>query len=97
MVKTCYLSLISEVSYLTTPRIAPVPLDAPPAEAKETFDAFMAKRGNVPNLFRTLALRPEVMKAYSTMLDKVLNTGTVETALKEMAVIRVSLINDCEY
>lgn len=82
---------------MTTPRIAPVSLESPPAEVKESFDLFMARRGNVPNLFRTLALRPQVMQAYATMLDKVLNTGTVETALKEMCVIRVSLINDANY
>lgn len=82
---------------MTTPRIAPVSLESPPEGTQEIFDRFMATRGNVPNLYRTLALRPEIMMAYYTLLDKVLNTGTVETALKEMAVIRVSLINDCEY
>lgn len=82
---------------MSAPRIAPVSLDSPPEGAKASFDHFLATRGNVPNLFRTLALRPEIMLAYSTLLDKVLKTGTVETALKEMAVIRVSLINDCDY
>jgi alkylhydroperoxidase family enzyme len=82
---------------MPSPRMEPVSLESPPEEVRETFQSFLAKRGNVPNLFRTLARRPEVMRAYATLLDKVMNTGTVETALKEMAVIRVSLINACEY
>lgn len=82
---------------MTTPRIPPVSLENPPDEVKESFALFLARRGNVPNLFRTLALRPGFMNAYSTLLDTVLNTGTVPTALKELCVLRVSLMNGAEY
>lgn len=82
---------------MSEPRIAPVGLENPPAGAETLFADFMAKRGNVPNLFRTLALRPEIMNGYAAVLNASLNTGTVPVALKEMVAIRVSLINDCEY
>lgn len=80
-----------------TPRIPPVPLETAPDDVKPVFDAFMAARGNVPNLYRTLALRPAIMKGYKAMMDAALGQGTVETALKEMVAVRVSLINGCEY
>lgn len=81
----------------SAPRIAPIPLVDPPENVRESFALFMARRGNVPNLFRTLALRPELMNAWFTLLDTLLNTGTVPTALKEMVIVRVSVINGSGY
>jgi len=80
-----------------SPRIPPISLESPPESVRESFALFMARRGNVPNLFRTLALRPELMNAFSTLLDTLLNTGTVATALKEMVIVRVSVINGSGY
>jgi alkylhydroperoxidase family enzyme len=82
---------------MTTPRIPPMSLTNPDPAVKPTFDAFIAARGSVPNLFRTLAWRPAIMTAYQNLMGACLNQGTVPTALKELCVIRVSLINGCEY
>lgn len=79
------------------PRI-PVVTDAEAtAELKPAFDAFREERGNVPNMFRTLAHRPAIMTAFRDALQAVLHTGTVPLRTKEMVVVRVSRINQCKY
>jgi uncharacterized peroxidase-related enzyme len=82
---------------MTTPRIAPMALDAAPPEAKPVFDAFYAQRGNVPNMFRTLALRPEIMTTAAAHMKAILGTGTLPLRLKEMMAVRVSQMNGCRY
>jgi alkylhydroperoxidase family enzyme len=66
-------------------------------EAREVFNAFLKERGNVPNMFRTVAHRPEIMKTMTAHFRAVMNTGTVEKKLKELVAVRVSYLNHCEY
>lgn len=78
-------------------RIKPMEIENANEEAKEIFDRFMRERGNIPNMFRTLAYRPELLKTASAHLNAVLKTGTVDIRLKEMIAVRVSLLNQCLY
>ncbi|MBO9539834.1 carboxymuconolactone decarboxylase family protein [bacterium] len=78
-------------------RIAPVPVDTASEGVKAVFDSFMAARGNVPNMFRTLALVPELVTTLQAHFAAVLNAGTVELKLKELVVVRVSQLNNCDY
>lgn len=79
------------------PRIEPVQPDSAPPEALPVFEAFLAQRGNIPNLFRTLAWRPEIMRTAADHFRAVLGTGTVPLLLKELLAVRVSQINRCAY
>jgi alkylhydroperoxidase family enzyme len=72
------------------------PAQADP-ETRQVFDRFLKERGNVPNMFRTMAHRPEIMKTMTAHFRAVLNTGTVDKRLKEMVAVRVSHLNRCEY
>ena len=72
------------------------PEDATP-EVKEVFDRFKRTRGNIPNMFRTLALRPEIAVTADAHMRAVLNSGTVDPALKELVVVRTSANNNCAY
>lgn len=78
-------------------RIRPLTPEEVDADTKEIFDAFMKQRGNIPNMFRTLAIRPEYLKTVIAHFRTVLNTGTVDLRTKEMLVVRVSQINECHY
>jgi alkylhydroperoxidase family enzyme len=44
-----------------------------------------------------LAYVPDVANAYAGLINKTLNQGSLPVALKELAVIKVSLVNGCEY
>ena len=61
------------------------------------YDHFMKVRGNVPNMFRTVAHRPEIMKTMIAHFRAVMETGTVSARLKELVIVRTSQINRCEY
>ena len=79
------------------PRIEPPCAEEVTPDILPVWEAFYHKRGNVPNMFRTLSLRPEMARATAACMDAILNTGTVELRLKEMVVVRVSQLNACAY
>ena len=66
-------------------------------ESQQVFDDFLRERGNVPNMFRTVAHRPEIMRTMVAHFRAVMNTGTVPKKLKELVIVRTSQINHCEY
>ena len=63
----------------------------------EIFETYLKERGNVPNMFRTVAHRPEFLRTMIAHFRTVMNTGTVPTKMKELLTVRVSQINHCEY
>jgi alkylhydroperoxidase family enzyme len=63
----------------------------------EIYDLYLKERGNVPNMFRTVAHRPEILRTLIAHLRAVMNTGTVPAKLKELLIVRTSQINRCEY
>jgi alkylhydroperoxidase family enzyme len=71
--------------------------DQADAATREVFDVFLKERGNIPNMFRTVAQRPEVLKTMTAHFRAVMNTGSVDKKLKELVGVRVSHLNACEY
>jgi uncharacterized peroxidase-related enzyme len=61
------------------------------------FDKVFAHRGNVPNMFRVMAHRPEIFATMQAHFGAVLNTGTVSTKLKELIIVRTSQVNETPY
>ncbi|MGA2569677.1 MAG: carboxymuconolactone decarboxylase family protein [Terracidiphilus sp.] len=61
------------------------------------FDKVFAQRGNVPNMFRVMAHRPEIFSTMQAHFAAVLNTGTVPARLKELLIVRTSQVNDTPY
>jgi len=49
------------------------------------YDKIYAVRGNVPNMFRTRAHRPEIFSTMMAHFSAVLNPGTVSTKLMELS------------
>ena len=63
----------------------------------EIFDHYQKVRGNVPNMFRTMAHRPEIMRSMVAHFRAVMETGTLSQKLKELVIVRTSQINRCAY
>ena len=61
------------------------------------FDTYIQERGKVPNMFRTVAHRPEIFRTMIAHFRAIMNTGTVPAKLKELVIVRTSQINRCEY
>ncbi len=78
-------------------RISPLHPDDAPPEARETLREFYTARGNVPNMFRTLARRPQVMKTASDHMSAIVTDSAVEPRVLELLSVRVSILNACRY
>ena len=61
------------------------------------YDRYLKTRGNVPNMFRTMAHRPEIFETIIAHMEAVLKTGTLSTALKELVIVRTSQLNRTPY
>jgi uncharacterized peroxidase-related enzyme len=61
------------------------------------YDKAFAQRGNVPNMFRVMAHRPEIFATMQAHFAAVLNTGTIPTRLKELIIVRTSQVNVTPY
>jgi alkylhydroperoxidase family enzyme len=79
------------------PRISRLDRSQVSEEVAHIFDHFMKVRGNVPNMFRTVAHRPEILSTMIAHFRAIMETGTVEAKLKELVITRTSQINRCEY
>ena len=66
-------------------------------ESAKIYETYQKERGNVPNMFRTVAHRPEILRTMIAHFRAVMNTGTVPAKLKELAIVRTSQLNQCEY
>ena len=66
-------------------------------EIAARYDKVFAQRGNVPNMFRVMAHRPEIFATMQAHFAAVLNTGTVSTKLKELIIVRTSQVNETPY
>ena len=66
-------------------------------ELKDTFEKFAARAGKVPNFFASMAHRPAVLCAFLPFYKAIVNEGTVEAKYKELAYLRASMVNGCEY
>jgi uncharacterized peroxidase-related enzyme len=80
---------MSRISKLDRSEVAP--------DMAALYDKIFAQRGNVPNMFRTMAHRPEIFSTMMAHFAAVLNTGTVSTRLKELIIVRTSQINVTPY
>jgi len=86
---------------MTQPAISrfPVPaIDALPDDIRERILAVQEKSGFVPNVFLTLAHRPEEFRAFFAYHDALMNKAEGLTkAEREMIVVATSNANQCQY
>jgi len=67
------------------------------SSSEKIYDRYLRERGNVPNMFRTLAHRPEIFETIIAHMEAVLNTGTLPKALKELVIVHTSQVNETPY
>jgi uncharacterized peroxidase-related enzyme len=81
----------------TAPRLSRVPRAQATPGVAAIYERYMRTRGNVPNMFRTVAHRPEIFETMIAHFEAILQTGTVPLRLKELVIARTSQINRCAY
>ena len=78
-------------------RIPKIEINEATGATKEIFDKVLKERGNVPNMFRTVALRPEILRTLVAHMRAIMEAPGVSAKLKELVIVRTSQINQCEY
>lgn len=79
------------------PRIRRLSKDEVPEAVRELFGSIGAQRGNVPNMFRIHAHRPEILRGVMAHLQAATTSGSVSVQTKELIATLVSKINECHY
>ncbi len=78
-------------------RISRIGYQDAPEPLRGIYDRWDEQRGNVPNMFRGMAHRPELLRTMERHFHCVMQTGSVSTKLKELLAVRVSQLNHCQY
>src|SRR6202163_2545753 len=66
-------------------------------EATALYDALLAQRGVVPNMFKALAYSPDIAKGVAGFLKPLLSDGALPGWYKELLAVRVSILCESEY
>jgi uncharacterized peroxidase-related enzyme len=82
---------------MTGPRVQPLSAEEAAPEVRPIFETYMKERGNIPNMFRTAAVRPKHFQTMIAHFRTVMNEGTVPALLKELLWVRISHLNQCRY
>ncbi len=77
--------------------INPLPKQKAAAETHATYDKLTHVFGFMPNIFGAMAHRPAVLETFVPLYTNIVNQGTVEARYKELAYLKVSMSNACEY
>ena len=78
-------------------RLTKLSKDEVAGDVRELYTRVGAQRGNVPNMFRVYAHRPEILKTMVAHMNAITTTGTVPIRTKELVATLVSRLNRCEY
>src|SRR4249919_1024956 len=71
-------------------RIPLLDRDAAPRDSQKVYDALLAARGVVPNMFKVLGYRPEIAQGVAGFLKPLLADGALPGLFKELVAVRVS-------
>ena len=82
---------------MTGPRVRPLTPEEAAPELRPIFDAYLRERGNIPNMFRSVAVRPKHLETMIAHFRTVMREGTVRALLKELLWVRISHLNGCRY
>ena len=79
------------------PRIKPVDYSDATVEVQQVFDEIKGAFGMIPNLFKTAAHFPPLLKANWEKVKAVMMQGTLTRKTKEAIAVLVSKDNSCKY
>jgi uncharacterized peroxidase-related enzyme len=82
---------------MPAPRIPLLARESAAPDAQKIYDALLAARGVVPNMFKVLAYRPEIAQGVAGFLKPLLSDGALPGFYKELIAIRVSHHQHCTY
>jgi len=79
------------------PVVTPLVEEKAPEELKPVYETMKKKFGRMPNFFGMLANKPEVLKHFLPFYSAITGPGALEHRYKELAYLKTSMLNGCEY
>ena len=79
------------------PVVNPITKEKAADDVKPVYDNLTKAFGRVPNIFAVMAHRPPVLKNLLALYGSIINEGKVEPRYKELAYLKTSILNGCEY
>jgi alkylhydroperoxidase family enzyme len=77
--------------------IEPVEPEEAPAVVQRIYEALKKGGAPVSNLVKMLAHKPDVLRGYNQLSDAIWAESALSARLKELAYLRVSILNGCTY
>jgi AhpD family alkylhydroperoxidase len=87
----------SDVSAEKHGRIPMLERDQVAPEVAAMYDALLAQRGVVPNMFKTVAHIPAMAQGFAAFLKPIVGDGALPGWYKELIAVRVCHLHDFEY
>jgi len=81
----------------TGTRVKLLEREAVTPEAAAMYDALLAQRGVVPNMFKVLAHAPGIAQGVAGFLKPLLSDGALSGWYKELVAVRISTLHESEY
>lgn len=78
-------------------KIEPLETNQVAEPAKAVYEALEKKMGRVINFFKVMAHKPNVLGPFLEFYSQVWAPGALSPKIKELAYLRTSLMNGCEY
>ncbi len=78
-------------------KIEPLEKSRAAESARPVYDALEKKMGRVINFFKVMAHKPKVLGPFFEFYTQVWADGALSPKIKELAYLRTSLMNGCEY
>lgn len=77
--------------------IQPLAKEKASPELTGLYDALTKKFGRIPGIFGVMAHRPGALLGMVSINSAVVEQGTIDPRYRELAYLKTSLINGCEY
>jgi uncharacterized peroxidase-related enzyme len=77
--------------------IDPVPSEKASDDLRATYESLTKRTGRVPDFYGVMAHHPAALKNFVPLYASVMNEGTLERRYRELAYLKTSHLNGCEY
>ena len=88
---------MSTATVSSQPAINPLSKEQAAPSVQPIFDKLTHVFGHMPSFFATMARVPDALAHFMPLYSAIIDKGTVEPKLKDLAYLKTALTNGCEY
>jgi alkylhydroperoxidase family enzyme len=78
-------------------RIEPIQPEQAGPDVQRIYRSLHERLGTVSNFYKVLAHKPALLRAFTQLYGAVWDDGALSPNLKELAYLRTSIMNGCDY